>query len=436
MNILICFFCIIVHIPGIVLRYLPFSNEIGKQQKMKLIKLYTVLLTINFIICLIVQLTRGIDVIFYNINILSFSILMLAVNIIVIKNKIYEHLFVFGVAETIAMILISISVYIQEIFYVQDIRIKMLISNIAIILNFLILYIPIKKIIVNIFSPFSNYDSISYWKKLWVVSISLFLAGFLLTPLNKYNISLTELIGMAFIGLAILIISKGTTQDYNKSLKMEKILQQLHWHKDYYMALSENVQDVRKARHDLKYHISTITWFVENEEFEKLRKYLEEYKKTYKIDSYLPYSGNSVIDGIINHYMGIAKEHGIRFEVKCSFNNLKVRDVDLCTLLGNILENAITASKNAEGDKFINLYSENDDFQFVLIVDNSFDGVVIRKRGRIISKKNNSESGIGIPSMESICKKYNGYCTFEAENKVFHSSFILNNGIDNQKNIL
>lgn len=431
MDILVCFFCIISNIPGIILRYIPFLEDTNKKQKKKLIEVYTILLIINFIICLIVQFTRGISIVFYNTNILTFSILMSIVNSIVIKNKIYEHLFVFGVVETIILAFISFSIYIQEFFLIEDIYIKIIVSNIILIVSFVILYIPIKELIVNIFSPFSNHNSKNYWRKVWVVSISLFVSSLLLTHINKYSISLIELISRVLIVISTLIICNGITHDYTQSLKIERILDQLHLQKNYYKALSDNVEKVRKARHDLKYHISAINWFVENEDYDGMKKYLEEYVGTYNIDIYIPYTGNSAIDGIIHHYMEIAREKGIRFEVNCSFNNLKIHDVDLCTLLGNILENALTANENLKGDKFISIYSENDDYQFVLIVDNSFDGIVIREKGKIISKKNNAESGIGISSMESICKKYNGHCTFEASNNIFHSSFILNNGIDN-----
>ncbi len=431
MNILVCFFCIMSHIPGIILRYIPFLEDINKKQKKKLIELYTILLIINFIICLIVQYTRGISIIFYNTNILTFSILMVIVNSIVIKDKSYEHLFVFGVVETIILAFISFSFYIQEFFIIQDIYIKMIVSSIILIVSFVIVYIQIKELIVNIFLPFSNNDSTSYFKKVWIVPISLFFSSLLLTPINKYNIILIGLIGRVLIGISTLIICRTITHDYNQSLKMEKILDQLHLQKNYYKALSDNVEKVRKARHDLKYHISAINWFVENEDYDDLKKYLLEYEGAYNKDTYIPYTGNSAIDGIIHHYMEIAREKEIRFEVNCSFNNLKIHDVDLCTLLGNVLENALTANENVKDDRFITLYSENDDYQFVLIVDNSFDGIVIKEKGKIISKKNNDESGLGISSMKSICKKYNGHCTFEANNNVFHSSFILNNGIDN-----
>ncbi|MCI6691125.1 MAG: GHKL domain-containing protein [Clostridium sp.] len=430
MNIMLCFFSIIVHMPSIIFRYIPFSEYINKKQKKKLIELYAILLIINFIICLIVQLTIGIGIIFYNINILSFSILISVINSIIIKNMNYEHIFVFGVVETIELTLISFSIYVQELFNTQDIYIKIIVSTIILMVNFGVVYIPIKELIGNIFSYFSMQDSKNFWKNVWIVSNALFLVSLFLTPINKYDITLMDLISRVFIGIATLIICKGIIHDYTQSLKMEKILEQLHLQKNYYKALSDNVEKARKARHDLKYHISAITWFVENEEFDELKKYLEEYKSTYKINSSIPYTGSSAIDGIVYHYMEIANEYGVRFEVNCSFNNLRIQDVDLCTLLGNSLENAITASKNVEGDKFISLYSENDDYQFVLIVDNSFDGIILRKNGKIISKKNNEECGIGISSMESICKKYNGYCTFEAHNNVFHSSFILSNGID------
>ena len=430
MDIMVCFFSIMVHMPSIIFRYMPFSEHINKKQKKKLIELYAILLIINFFICLIVKLTVGIGVIFYNINILIFSIIVSVINSIIVKNMKYEHLFVFGVVETIELTLISFSIYLQEFFNLQDIYIKIIVSTIILMVNFAIVYIPIKKLIGNIFSPFPKKDDTNYWKQVWSISIALFFASLLLTPINKYDITLMDLISRVFIGIAALIICRVITYEYTQNLKMGKISDQLHLQKNYYKALSDNVEKVRKARHDLKYHISAITWFVENEELDELKKYLDEYQSTYKINSSIPYTGSSAIDGIIYHYMEIAGEKGIRFEINCSFNDLKINDVDLCTLLGNVLENALTANENLKGDKFITIYSENDDYQFVLIVDNSFDGIILRKNGKIISKKNNEECGMGISSMESICKKYNGYCTFEAHNNVFHSSFILSNGIN------
>lgn len=431
MKVIMCFFCILANIPSMILLYIPFSNNISNKQKKKLFIAYTALLVINFIIYLTFELTIGTDILFYRFNLLSFSIFIVIVNSIVVSNMAFENLFVFGLVENITLVLESFSLYIQQFLQIQDFYIQIILDNVIIILLFLILFIPIKKIIINIIFPFFIYKRKNYWKNIWILTITIFLPITLISFSSEYVSNLIELLGRLSIAVATLVIYRSISYDYSEILKMEKISEQLQMQKHYYKALAENVEKVRKARHDLKYHMSTISWFVEREDYDALSNYLEEFKTTYKIDSGIPYTGNSAADGIIYHYMECAKENGIRFEVNCSFNNLNIHDVDLCTLLGNVLENALTASKNAKDDKFIAIYSENDNNQLTLIVDNSYDGVIIRKNGKIISKKNTEDSGIGIISMKAICKKYNGYCTFEANEKVFHSSFILNNGTNN-----
>ena len=171
------FFYIIAHIPGIIIRYVPFSNDISKDNKKKLILIYAILLIINYLICLKFQLVLGVNLFFYKINFLIFSIILSIVNNIVIRNKTYEHLFIYGFSEIIVLILVSVSTYIEGFFNIQDIYLSMTLSNILFIIIFFILYIPIKKIIINTFSPFWNNYKKYYWKKIWIVSISLFFSS-------------------------------------------------------------------------------------------------------------------------------------------------------------------------------------------------------------------------------------------------------------------
>ena len=44
----------------------------------------------------------------------------------------------------------------------------------------------------------------------------------------------------------------------------------------------------------------------------------------------------------------------------------------------------------------------------LLTVDNSFDGMILKKEEKILSRKRKDEAGIGIRSMQQICEKYNG----------------------------
>lgn len=61
----------------------------------------------------------------------------------------------------------------------------------------------------------------------------------------------------------------------------------------------------------------------------------------------------------------------------------------------------------------------------LLTVDNSFDGMILKKEEKILSRKRKDEAGIGIRSMQQICEKYNGISRFEAAESQFEASFMI-----------
>lgn len=62
--------------------------------------------------------------------------------------------------------------------------------------------------------------------------------------------------------------------------------------------------------------------------------------------------------------------------------------------------------------------------QFVITVDNSFDGVVEEVRDTYLSTKKD-HTGYGLLSVRQICKKYDGTGTFSHEGTVFHASAVI-----------
>ncbi|MEG1956264.1 MAG: ATP-binding protein, partial [Lachnospiraceae bacterium] len=101
------------------------------------------------------------------------------------------------------------------------------------------------------------------------------------------------------------------------------------------------------------------------------------------------------------------------------FQKCHVSDSELTIVFGNLLENAIEAcNRIPEEDRFITLKIKNVESSLVAIIcENSFDGILNQRNGKILSRK--KEGGIGLSSIESIALKYHGIMKIQAEQNNF-----------------
>ena len=145
----------------------------------------------------------------------------------------------------------------------------------------------------------------------------------------------------------------------------------------------------------------------------------------------IPYTGNAAADGVLYHYGCIARAKNIEFSVCCYLKDIAIPDTDFCTILGNALDNAVTAAGQYDGKRFIEVATEKKHDMLLITVDNSFDGILFQENGKIYSKKRqNKQEGIGILSMKKLCEKHGGASRFEAVGNRFQASFILKNEVE------
>ncbi|MBD5088722.1 MAG: sensor histidine kinase [Clostridiales bacterium] len=121
-----------------------------------------------------------------------------------------------------------------------------------------------------------------------------------------------------------------------------------------------------------------------------------------------------------------AEENQIDFTVRIQIpKELPIQDSDISVLLGNLLENAITAVTSApDGQQIIRLNMIVSRKTLIITVDNGFDGIVSYKNGEYLSTKP-KYNGLGLKSITSIAEKYGGGVEFTHEDMVFHSSVML-----------
>lgn len=423
-TILLSGLCTLAHVPSLILRYLPFRSQINPGQRRLLVTVYLLTLALNFALCIALDLHSGMSVSFYKLNLLLFCVAMSGVNLLVLRGYPREQLFTFGLVAIIVLMLLTVSSFTVDALTYQTLRRGLIEENIIYLLLFSALYLPIRGLMLRTVTPFLSVDGRDYWNTIWFIPISMFFASLLSTPMGVYTSTVSLLISKLLIGVATLFLCRSVAADYGRLREREGMSRQITLQKQYYDSLTEKVNRERKQRHDFKHHMAAIRHFLDEGDQEALQAYCDELELDIPSDD-IPYTGNAAADGVLYYYQTLARRQGTPFEVRGTLEGVKLPDVELCSLLGNALDNAVTASAACGGEGFVRLHSHLEDGLLVLTVDNRFDGILLKKGETILSRKRKDEVGVGMASMREVCQKHGGSCRFEAAGGVFQASFLL-----------
>ena len=425
MEMMVSLCCVWMHVPSLVLRYVPFREKVSKRQTIQLLVWYGAGLFLDFVLCLWILKTGRMTITFYKCNLLLYCEIMGIVNILIIKGYTKEHLFSFGMTALIVWLTFAIAVYITDKIGYKTLNQGLLLETAVGFALYLICYPWYRRLMRKTVTPFLDMDGGNYWNHIWFIPIAMFLSGLLSQGPEEYTATVHQLISRLLLGLATLLLCRRVAQDYRKMQEKLQMHEQLEMQKKYYQALTESVETERQLRHNFKYQLAALKGFLNTGNREELQQYCNHLEAALLNITEIPRSGNAAADGILYHYACRAKEQKINFSVYCKLNQLSVSDTDLCCLLGNALENAVTACMVCKGERFITVSSEKSEDMLLLTVDNSFDGILLKKGGKFLSRKRQNQEGIGIRSMREICEKYGGVSRFEAEENQFEASFLL-----------
>lgn len=275
-------------------------------------------------------------------------------------------------------------------------------------------------------------------KREWMLILSVFLISFfslVLMHMAFYKADPTtirpELLLLSEIGIVSLnIICLYMTISLSESNKETEELRIKEQRREYGIQYAETIQkqyeEIRNMRHDMKQHFSVI----QRLQFEGNDRGVIDYtaectEKIEKLDVFVNV-GNEFVNAILNTKLSMAKSMGI--EVICSSSNdiSGVKDYDLCTLLGNILDNAIEGTQDVTVGRFIDVSLASDAYKLNICVSNSIGESVLEKNRELKSSKCNRHShGRGVKSIRSMAERYNGSADFYEEGLIFFCHVVL-----------
>ena len=186
-------------------------------------------------------------------------------------------------------------------------------------------------------------------------------------------------------------------------------------------------RQTRGWRHDFKNHLQTMLAYLEMGQIAQLERYMHELLDDYNHVDITLKTGNTMLDAILNSKLSMLKAREIRVDATASVPDiLSVSDVDLCVMIGNLLDNAMEAClKLPPQDRFVRLYIAKAKDNLYLYVMNSADGSYRKAFGGYLSTKTTHNHGYGLQRIDKVIRKYKGYCNRQDEGNVFATEILL-----------
>lgn len=236
----------------------------------------------------------------------------------------------------------------------------------------------------------------------------------LLILITTYSIVMT----IVFIVFLIIKVRKHEKSFYEYQDK--KVSEQLNEMNHIYMAM-------RGWRHDYHNHMQTIKAHIALEQLNEVSVYLEQMETELDYIDTKYKSGNISVDAILNSKLTLAEKSGL--QVKCDAvvpKEISINQVDLCILLGNLIDNAIEACEQMDETKvkFIRVYICTMKKQLYISISNATNEVIRKLDNEYITKKR-GKHGHGLKRINLIVEKYGGFVNRQNEPGAFATEIVL-----------
>ncbi len=210
-----------------------------------------------------------------------------------------------------------------------------------------------------------------------------------------------------FASTIILFITYQHSQEReNELLLVKSRFEQLETERSYYEILEHQNRQLMTYAHDAKNHLAAIKNLNTDA---RVDRYIEKMSEQLSRYARHCHSGNPGLDVMINKYVTTCQLRGIRFEYDVKLCNLSlVEDFDLVAILGNLLDNALTAAEQSQAKEVYLATALRNSYQ-VIVVENSCDIPPVSSGDRLISTKKDSRfHGFGLTSVGKTLEKYQG----------------------------
>lgn len=211
----------------------------------------------------------------------------------------------------------------------------------------------------------------------------------------------------------VVLLKNKVVQKENMYLTLkDKITEQM------YQELLQSNEKNRQLTHDLKNHFLILSKYEKEGDLENIHNYLEELNQEYICSENQIWTGNKVLDFLLNQKKSIAEQKEIEFHISTTVAlKLPFSMSEICSLFGNLLDNSIEACEKIDiGKKWIRVKMNKREGLFFIKIVNSVNGLPLEENGKLISmKKEKDVHGYGLKCVQRIVDKYEGILEYHMD---------------------
>ena len=166
--------------------------------------------------------------------------------------------------------------------------------------------------------------------------------------------------------------------------------------------------EMRMLRHDMKNHITVMNGLFDSGKTDELGEYLKELGTAFADTQSVNITGNEIADAIIYEKKNYAEMNGASLVTEGSLKGLEISAVTLCTVLSNLLDNAIEAAVQTDTERVVTLSAKRSGSFFYICISNPTANYVDVSADIPTSKPDSAGHGLGLKSVRKAIEKCGG----------------------------
>lgn len=228
------------------------------------------------------------------------------------------------------------------------------------------------------------------------------------------------IICIAVINISTYFLLVQLSKKHNLAVE-HKLLKQHYQHQaESINKMKKQYETLQKARHDFNNTLTVIQSLCEGKDFDSIKQYISQYLSVQSQNVCFVSTNNEYVNAIVNSMVSKANHENIIVKTNISKIIDWENSIDLCNLIGNLFENAITASKQCDDRKEIFFELNKIANGIGIFIKNSIPKSVLKSNKELkTSKRNKNKHGYGIKIIKEITTKYSGLFDFYEDDNMF-----------------
>ncbi|WP_440119388.1 ATP-binding protein [Paenibacillus sp. QZ-Y1] len=235
-----------------------------------------------------------------------------------------------------------------------------------------------------------------------------------------------SVLGSLFLNVFIVYVFDNMVEKVQLAHENAQLQRQMDYQDANYEKIVHSFKNIKSIIHDINQQFLYIDECIKRNELTAAGDHIKFTLNTIEGAYQRVNSGNLVIDALVTNTLAMGQANGIKIDTKIQLHSqhVQIDRYDLCVVLGNMLDNAIEASKKVRQaeDRYILIAIHSTPSALVIQIMNHVEQPIVDLK----SEKSNPEyHGIGLTNILRMSEKYGGHMSIEHQHRTFNNMVVL-----------